>query len=92
MIITIIGIFLISSSYTYYVIMSSMKETCPICLESLRKKNYCITECNHKYCLSCLLTHLEYSELCPLCRKKLVTKKRNKMQEEFLTAFFNILR
>lgn len=51
--------------------------TCAICLESLvlyagidgaSQKNVATTECGHTFCLSCLLTNLRVSNLCPLCR------------------------
>lgn len=55
--------------------------TCAICLESInsgsssgssssdhQKKNVATTDCGHTFCLSCLLTNLHNSNLCPLCR------------------------
>jgi len=44
--------------------------TCAVCLESLEaaRKNIATTECNHTFCLSCLLTNLRVSNFCPLCR------------------------
>jgi hypothetical protein len=32
------------------------------------QKNIATTECGHTFCLSCLLTNLHNSNLCPLCR------------------------
>ena len=49
--------------------------TCAVCLESFDsgsgyapQKNIATTECGHTFCLSCLLTNLRNSNLCPLCR------------------------
>ena len=56
--------------------------TCAICLECIdsgsssssgsgsdhQKKNVATTECGHTFCLSCLLQHLHFSNICPLCR------------------------
>lgn len=49
--------------------------TCAICLESLgssvvgaSQKNVATTECGHTFCLSCLLSNLRMSNVCPLCR------------------------
>jgi hypothetical protein len=48
--------------------------TCAICLENINagygtvQKNIATTECGHTFCLSCLLTNLRVSNLCPLCR------------------------
>ena len=48
--------------------------TCAVCLESFgaamgaSQKNIATTECGHIFCLSCLLTNLHNSNLCPLCR------------------------
>jgi hypothetical protein len=46
---------------------------CPICLEHFHsecapQKNFATTDCGHTFCLSCLLTNLHTSNLCPLCR------------------------
>ena len=49
--------------------------TCAVCLENIDvgsngapQKNVATTECGHTFCLSCLLTNLHNSNLCPLCR------------------------
>ncbi len=50
---------------------------CAICLECFNsgsgfsctaQKNIATTQCGHTFCLSCLLTNLRTSNLCPLCR------------------------
>lgn len=55
-------------------------EKCPICLESLYKTSTITTTCNHKFCTSCLVNHMNSRALkaatilspqpcaCPMCR------------------------
>jgi hypothetical protein len=45
---------------------------CSICTQIILNNNCCVTECNHVYCLSCLLQHLKFNKNCPLCREKLI--------------------
>tara|TARA_Y100000022_G_C13247493_1_gene375559 strand:+ start:186 stop:1709 length:1524 start_codon:yes stop_codon:yes gene_type:complete len=49
---------------------------CVICFEQLEKNNYCITQCNHSYCKSCIDKSLLYSNNCAYCRVKI-----NKIQK-----------
>ena len=46
-------------------------KTCCICFNTIGKTNVFITECNHKFCGTCILKHICESNLCPLCRHKL---------------------
>ena len=47
-----------------------MTETsCSICFEYITNTNVCITKCDHKFHLSCILQILNNE--CPLCRSKL---------------------
>lgn len=43
---------------------------CPICLEQIEKKDYCVTICGHEFHEHCLDKSLELSgnESCPVCR------------------------
>jgi len=50
---------------------------CPICKEIISDKDKCVTVCNHTYCLSCLLKHLNKSSLCPLCNGIIKEKEPN---------------
>ena len=56
-------------------------ETCPICLEKLKKTNVSITPCNHTFCTTCLLTSIQENNNCPLCRKELI---KSKSRHEFV--------
>jgi len=47
----------------------NLNNTCCICMESVDTKKNCITtECEHSFCASCLIRHLEENNTCPLCR------------------------
>ena len=45
---------------------------CCICYEIIGKKNNCVTECGHVFCLKCLATSLTHNSSCPCCRAPLV--------------------
>jgi hypothetical protein len=48
-------------------------DSCSICLSDIdKKKNCCVTECGHEFCLKCLATSLQHRQTCPLCRATLV--------------------
>jgi hypothetical protein len=49
-----------------------MEEECSICTKNINQLNSCITACNHKYCLCCLIEHLKRNNNCPLCREKIL--------------------
>ena len=50
--------------------MNGDNDECPICMEKLGGKNFCITDCGHKFCLTCLMSScLQNNTNCPLCRK-----------------------
>ena len=54
--------------------LSNEQKTCPICLETLNEKNICVTECNHTFCLKCIIFALRQKNTCPLCRAEICTK------------------
>ena len=54
------------------------EENCPICFESLKNSNLCVTKCNHKYCVPCFIRHMQNPNAngnCPLCREDLMDDK-----------------
>ena len=53
---------------------------CPICFIDLipGSFNYCITECGHSFCLSCISKHVSTNKnCCPYCRTILFEKNNN---------------
>ncbi len=48
---------------------------CSICLGEIQERNSVVTQCDHYYCLSCLLKHLELDNKCPLCREEIEEKR-----------------
>ena len=64
----------VSSSYGGPVYLACGSK-CSICLGEIQERNSVITECDHYYCLSCLLKHLELDNKCPLCRNEIEEKR-----------------
>lgn len=72
-------------------------DTCPVCLNDMEEKNYVITNCNHKFCFSCLMTCCSHKNECPLCRaeikeynnKKLPTFKNSDMLNNIIMSINN---
>ena len=50
---------------------NNVNNQCPICREMILDKDNCITECDHKFCLSCILESCKYKNTCPICRVQL---------------------
>lgn len=50
-------------------------DECPVCYEIIEEKNNCITICNHKFCLQCLLKSYNKNNACPCCRALLIDEK-----------------
>lgn len=54
--------------------MIDYENMCPICLNTFKSDSsgnhidIGITECNHKYCLTCIIRHGKRRNTCPLCR------------------------
>lgn len=53
---------------------------CSVCYEELEYKNSCVTKCNHRFCLDCMLqsnkiciTQKKEEFTCPMCREVLIT-------------------
>lgn len=54
----------------------SIRINCPICLESVIKREPVSTNCGHIFCKSCLVTSIQTSvRKCPMCKKSFVGKK-----------------
>lgn len=54
-------------------------DSCPICLDTIKDKNYVITKCNHKFCFSCLSTCCNINNKCPLCREEIKEFKQKNL-------------
>ena len=59
-------------------ISNDIADTCPICLDTIDDTNFCVTDCKHSFCLTCLHTSLLNKESCPLCRNDLVPKNKDR--------------
>jgi len=55
---------------------------CSICMNDISNKNICTTSCNHSFCLSCLLQHLDTNTNCPLCREFIYENESSSSSEE----------
>ena len=54
--------------------------TCVICLDKIKDKNNVKTNCEHNFCLTCLLEHLKYKNTCPCCRIPIENIRNDKKQ------------
>lgn len=47
----------------------TLTNNCAICMDKLdNNKNYAKTNCQHSFCLTCLVESLKHNNTCPLCR------------------------
>lgn len=59
---------------------SDTHSTCPVCINDIGNNNFVITKCNHKICIPCLMANYNKSlngHLCPMCRSRILDKRRN---------------
>ena len=68
---------------------------CPICFETMKNnRNVCVTACNHKFCLSCMLEYIKRNNTsCPICRQKIIKSKWNSHRitlDRFITILTNL--
>ncbi len=45
---------------------------CLICYEKIKTNNCCVTECNHAFCLTCMIKTALKKKECPYCREKIL--------------------
>ena len=59
---------------------------CLICYEKIKNNNFCITECNHVYCLTCMIKTVLRKVECPYCKYKLVeiTEEEQEIDENII--------
>jgi hypothetical protein len=55
--------------------MDETLEECPICYEKIQKYGFCITKCNHQFCMDCMMNHIQNNQSCPLCRQEVLPEK-----------------
>jgi hypothetical protein len=60
-----------------------MDAPCPICLDVARAPTW--TSCGHCFCRSCLASAQQYSDVCPVCRTNLHTRRRKRTEAETLS-------
>ena len=65
---------------------------CTICLDNLKENNYVKTNCNHTFCLSCLLLHLKVNNTCPCCRSSIESIRKNDSKQLSLNDVSNLIR
>jgi len=54
---------------------------CAVCYEDLKDVNICVTECGHKFCITCLFKSLEVKKECPCCRSDIFDINKNKCEK-----------
>ena len=57
-------------NYLNYDKLKEDKLDCPICLDIINSE-VIVTNCDHRFCYDCLLTHLRNNNKCPMCRTEL---------------------
>lgn len=67
-------------------------DICCICIDIINKdKNFAKTNCQHLFCLSCLLEALKKKQNCPICRADIQVDKPNNTKELTLTEGVEII-
>lgn len=62
--------------------------SCVICFEELStKKNFCVTECGHEFCFSCMMKHMQRNNGCPLCRQQIIEETFDSDSETEYTEY-----
>jgi len=56
-------------------------EECPICYEPIKKYGFCTTNCEHTFCMDCMVRHLQINQSCPLCRNEVAPPPGNVQQD-----------
>lgn len=73
---------------------------CPICYEKLQflkydeedkelkpNPNVVTTPCGHSFCFTCLSTHIERKDTCPMCRATISKKQRYRLMSSYEGSF-----
>ena len=68
------------------IIEDSDENACSICLENTINENLCITNCNHKFCESCITNWFDLGKnSCPNCREKIIRFNLNDKETRIIT-------
>jgi len=54
---------------------------CLICYEKIMSNNCCVTECNHAFCLTCMIKTALKKKECPYCREKILKNEETGEEE-----------
>jgi len=54
---------------------------CLICYEKIKTNNCCVTECNHAFCLTCMIKTALKKKECPYCREKILKNYEEEDEE-----------
>ena len=60
-------------------------QNCPVCWNciNVNSKDYCVTECNHIFHLSCFAKNIACQNYnCPICRKPIIESEKNIQENE----------
>uniref|UniRef100_A0A6P4FLR5 E3 ubiquitin-protein ligase RNF4 isoform X1 n=1 Tax=Drosophila rhopaloa TaxID=1041015 RepID=A0A6P4FLR5_DRORH len=52
---------------------------CPVCMDSVTKREPVSTKCGHVFCRECIQTAISSTQKCPLCNKKLTTHQYSRI-------------
>jgi hypothetical protein len=63
-------------------LLADEDNTCPICYEDIGDTNTCTTECGHKFCMKCMVTHLQRNQQCPMCRTQVAPEIEKEDEED----------
>jgi len=57
---------------------SSEITECPVCYEPIKSYGFCVTNCDHTFCMDCMMNHIQANQgrsqatSCPLCRNEII--------------------
>ena len=57
-----------------------MTQECPICYNIIEKYGFCVTNCEHIFCIDCMVKSLKTNKTCPMCRT-IVDKDETPVEE-----------
>ena len=69
------------------------RSECLLCSQYVRKNNRCVTQCNHTFCLNCLLTFQSHyrTSKCPECNNELINSNNEDPETYIEKPFYETL-